>query len=674
MREISRDKVMPFVDAAVRFLGGGVLCCGQVLGGYAPFALGWMAASGGGRAGLFALLGVAAGAAAFLPFSAALRTVAASVLIFSANNAFALSPVRTRRLYLPVLTVSMFFAVEFVYLTRAGAAQAAYCLLSAGLAALFSVCCSPLLQKSGEGKVPPAVLAGAFLGFLSAAVSVQLHGGFTPGRIPALALVILLSFAGSAGTATAFALCVGLVMDLAAPESRFLYAAVCAFCSLAVSLERRQSRVRAALLFIAAAAAFALPLGTRRGAMLLYEALAAALIFLLLPPRLLRGKREARVDGGNEEEERSAVRRLLDETAAALREIYESISRVPPPPEENPAVIFDRAAERVCRSCRLKHDCWHENYSRTYNALNDATAALLEHGVGKGEYFPPHFANRCIRFPSFLSAVTVELNAFLLRRNYRARLSDSRSRSAQQYAQLSELLSASAESVGAAKEALAAALPYRIGQALRARNGAALSGDAAASFEAPGGKLCLILSDGMGSGEAAHREAAMAVRLLERFLKAGIEPRFALKTLSGALALKGEATQSFTTVDLLVLSLADGEAQLYKLGAAPSYIKRGRKVRRVTCSCLPAGLAAEEQGAEATQLRMEKGNFLVMLTDGVADASDDKWLTELLGSWDGGEAQKLACAIMDESEKRRGCGDDAAVLVLEMAESGSAEV
>ena len=663
MREMRKEKWMPLLSAALRFAGGGALCLGEILGGYVPFALGWMAAAGGGRMGFFALLGAAGGAALFLPFSPALRTVAVCVLIFSANNAFALSPLREKRFYLPTVTAASFLAVEFVYLTRGDAMQIAYCALAAALAAAFSVCAAAFLRGGKEGK--HTLLGGTLLGFLAAAVSVQTEGGFAPARIPALSLVLLLSFGRGTSAALGFALCAGLVMDLAAGNGSFLYAAVCAFCSLAVSAEKRRRRVHAALLFIAAALFFALPLGARQGAVLLYETLAAALIFLLLPPRLLRGKREARAAKKDEGEERSAVRRLLGETAAALREIYESISRVPPPPEENPAVIFDRAAERVCRSCSLKLDCWQENYSKTYNALNDATAALLEHGVGKGEYFPPYFANRCIRFPSFLSAVTVELNAFLLRKNYRVRLSDTRSRSARQYAELSELLSASAESVGAAKEALAAAMPYRVGQAMRAKEGQRVSGDAWAHFETAEGRLCLLLSDGMGSGESAHREAAMAVRLLERFLKAGIEPAVALKTLSGALALKGEETESFTTVDLLSLSLALGTAQLYKLGAAPSYVKRGKKVRRVNCSCLPAGLDAGQE-AEATHLELKKGSVLVMLTDGVADASDDKWLTQLLAAWSGGDAQMLASAILAESEKRRGCGDDAAVLVLEL--------
>ncbi len=51
--------------------------------------------------------------------------------------------------------------------------------------------------------------------------------------------------------------------------------------------------------------------------------------------------------------------------------------------------------------------------------------------------------------------------------------------------------------------------------------------------------LYLLLSDGMGSGQEAHREAALTVRLLEQFLRAGIEAAPALKTLNSALALLG---------------------------------------------------------------------------------------------------------------------------------------
>lgn len=37
-----------------------------------------------------------------------------------------------------------------------------------------------------------------------------------------------------------------------------------------------------------------------------------------------------------------------------------------------------------------------------------------------------------------------------------------------------------------------------------------MSGDSAAHFETEDGTLCLLLSDGMGCGEAAQRESSMA--------------------------------------------------------------------------------------------------------------------------------------------------------------------
>jgi len=56
---------------------------------------------------------------------------------------------------------------------------------------------------------------------------------------------------------------------------------------------------------------------------------------------------------------------------------------------------------------------------------------------------------------------------------------------------------------------------YRVSSALRPKEGQQLCGDQLATVET-GGMLYLLLSDGMGSGEAARRESALTCRLLER--------------------------------------------------------------------------------------------------------------------------------------------------------------
>ena len=655
----SREWSGKFVDCTLRFALAAVLSGAQVFGGYAPLALGLTAAAGPGVKGLSAFLGASAGAFVFLPFSHALRTFAAAVLIFTANNAFFDLKIYQKRAFLPLLAAGMMLSVEFVYVLRDPGGEAATCLVSLLLAALAAMSGRALLAPA-EKEHPFASLF-ILLGVLMAFSSYQTANGFAPGRIASLLVVLLAAFERSGAVSVPAALCIGLAMDLTAGDGGFAHAASYAFAAILVSVTCRGNRVGSALWFLLSMLCFALPMSAQAGLVLLYESIAAALLFLLIPRRYFRGRHLAMEESAQGD---AALRKTLTESAAAMRELYDSVARPPKRTEENPAAIFDRAAEKVCRGCALCDFCWEKEYNRTYTALNDATAALLQRGQGRGEDFPSYFADRCIRFPSFLAAVNEELRTYLLRRQYRRRIAEDRAKAASQYAQLSELLQSAADGAAVQSASASPLHPYEIGLALRPKRGERVSGDSASRFETDGGTLCLLLSDGMGCGEAAQRESAMAALLLERFLRAGIDAPPALKTLNSALSLRAESTDSFTTVDLLTLSLRTLEGELYKYGAAPSYLKRGGSVRRVTCSCLPAGLQEGSPPPEATHLRLSPGSFLVMVTDGVADSSDDEWLQNLLAGWEGENPQLLVSAILAESISRRGETDDAGVMAL----------
>ena len=658
------------IDCVLRFALSFALAGAQVFGGYAPLALGMIGASGAGLRGVSALIGASAGAVLFLPFSHALRTFAAGVLIFTANNAFFDLKLYKKRAFLPLLCAGMMFSVEFVYVLRDGVGEAANCLMALLLCALGAMSGRALLSTGDKEKEDhPYAPLFILLGVLMAASSFETADGFAPGRILSMLAVLLFAFERGSAFAIPAALCIGLGMDLGAGGGSFVHAASYAFSAVLVNVTARGNRVLSALWFALSILCFALPMNAHAGLVLLYEGLAATLLFLLIPSRFLRGKRLCSDEAAQED---AAVRRKIAASAAALRELYDSIARPRTLTEENPAAIFDRAAEKVCRGCALCSYCWEKEYQRTYTALNDATAALLRRGQGRGEDFPSYFSERCIHFSSFLSAVNGELRAYLLRRQYRRLLEDDRAKAASQYAQLSELLSGAAETLEAQPTAAETLLTYRVGAALRPKEGENVSGDSVTHFETEDGRLCLLLSDGMGCGEEARRESALAVRLLERFLRAGVETSGALKTLNSALTLRAEVSESFTTIDLLTLSLRDGAAEVYKYGAAPSYVKRGARVRRITGSCLPAGLQSADTRPEMTGFTLEKGSFFVMLSDGVADVNDDGWLMALLEKFQGDDPQTLASAILAAGRERRGGDDDCAVLALYRDKDGGA--
>ena len=143
----------------------------------------------------------------------------------------------------------------------------------------------------------------------------------------------------------------------------------------------------------------------------------------------------------------------------------------------------------------------------------------------------------------------------------------------------------------------------------------------------------MILADGMGSGEAAHREAAMTARLLRQFLEAGIQPGPALKTLNAAMKLRGETQGGFSTVDLALMQRQSGCVELYKCGAAPSYLKRGGSVRRFCSDAPPTGLSSSPLPPDQVHIPVQAGDYLVLISDGIADQSCDEWLLNLLAGW-----------------------------------------
>ena len=389
-------------------------------------------------------------------------------------------------------------------------------------------------------------------------------------------------------------------------------------------------------------------------------------LFLLLPGRVFGGKRVKQRAAAEFPAALEGMRAQLTRMAAALRDLYDSMGRsAPVSTEENPAVIFDRAAEKVCRGCALCELCWQKEYTGTFNALNDATPFLLERGRALAKDFPGYFADRCIHLPDFLTAVNGELSAFLLRRQYRRQLEETRRSAKGQYAQLSDLLTATAAGLGEVRAtASQAAAACRIGAALRPKEGETVCGDTVVSFRTESGLLCLLLADGMGSGEAARRESALTCRLLEQFLEAGIEPEAAMKTLNSAMALRGADTGSFTTIDLLTCRPDTGELAFYKYGAAPSYLKKGGTVRRITGGSLPAGLRGGAAVPDVTRATLEPGSFAVMISDGVADPGRDEWLQNLLAGWEGEDPQTLAGLILSESIRRENLQDDCGIQVL----------
>lgn len=204
------------------------------------------------------------------------------------------------------------------------------------------------------------------------------------------------------------------------------------------------------------------------------------------------------------------------------------------------------------------------------------------------------------------------------------------------------------------------------GIARAVKNEENLSGDTFAFTNLPMGRVLLCLSDGMGSGQSAFAESETVIDLAEQLLEAGFSAEAAVKLINSVLLLRGEE-QKPTTLDLCMVDLYSGACELVKLGAAATFIKRGRSVEILQTEALPIGMFREVTPI-ALENNLTDGDMIIMMTDGIleafAEVDKEGVLRELIAEYDGMNTKELANHILKKAiEQTKIPRDDMTVLV-----------
>ncbi len=746
---LSAPAVQLLLEVGIHTLLGAVLAGGMVLEGCAPFGVALVAAAGTGLCGAGALVGAGFGYLALLPFSDALRYFSAAILTFSVAFAFYDVKLLRRPWSMALIAAAINSCTGFVYLSQGGWRTEdvifffTEMVLTAGASYCFRNVLLPMRQSAEDREMTDKtrfsilVLVCCLLTSLS---GLYLWKDVSLGRAAGVVCIMAGAWKGGCAAGSLLGVCVGLALDLSGGQPP-LYAMAWGISALAAGAFLNRPRHWAAAAFVVINGLVTFwnwEHGLRVS--LLVEVFCGSMVFMALPQSLFTRLTPLvllSAPPGTSRCGQDYVRRRLHATAGAFRSLYESMRGAfrAPANDNDVAAVFDRAACQVCRKCPLRLSCWEREYVNTFNALNDATAAMLDRGRADAGDFPRHFADRCLHFPAFLGAVNQELTALLYRRQYNTRLRESRMAVCRQYGQLSALLDRAAaelsrelipdlpgerklrqhlSSLGLELETevfrdeygrlhahirgegwreVARAeqlpllertlgLPLRAeaaeeelilvqleplmavaGIAARKKDGETLSGDAGTYFKREDGILYVLLCDGMGSGPLANRESNLAVRLLEQFLQAGVDTEHALITLNSALALRSEEQGGFSTIDLLQVDLFTGEGSIYKLGAAPTYIRRGTSVRKITGTALPAGLTVQGGNRpDHTRLHLEPGDCVLMVSDGVAGTGEDDWVRRRLADFHGDSPKELARSLITDSPE--GVTDDRTALVV----------
>lgn len=182
-------------------------------------------------------------------------------------------------------------------------------------------------------------------------------------------------------------------------------------------------------------------------------------------------------------------------------------------------------------------------------------------------------------------------------------------------------------------------------------------------------QMAVMLSDGMGSGENAARESAETLRLLWQFLSAGISKSLAIETVNQHMLMRS-GDEIYATVDLLILDLNGGIAELTKLAACRTLIVRGNEILRIDAGNLPLGILEGVQPS-IRRMRLKAGDMIILASDGVLDSCDEATMNRFLRAHAAYAPETLAEEIVHEAALRRDSGrsDDMTCICVRIEEA-----
>ncbi len=274
-----------------------------------------------------------------------------------------------------------------------------------------------------------------------------------------------------------------------------------------------------------------------------------------------------------------------------------------------------RGEESVCRKCPKRILCKTKYRSQTEEAFLTIRKSVRERDLRP----PREFLDRCVRFPEVIAALRSEEETVY---------------------------------------------GLRYAKAFAQKEGELFCGDTAGGYRTADDRFVFTITDGMGSGTKAARQSVKAVRVMENLARNGLEQEDILKVLNRNLLSASEET--VLGVDVATVDLKSGVCDLFKAGAAPTYVLRRGIVYEIGSETLPVGML-EEADIKHEQCTLAEDDYLILVSDGVL-GKDKKWLSEYLNRVPAPrDCVSLADGILREAKKAgRNRIDDITVLAIQV--------
>ena len=138
--------------------------------------------------------------------------------------------------------------------------------------------------------------------------------------------------------------------------------------------------------------------------------------------------------------------------------------------------------------------------------------------------------------------------------------------------------------------------------------------------------------------------------MIKKLMLSGFEKEESLSLINSSLELNSNR-ETYSSLDISILDLYTGQAEIIKSGACNTYIKNKNTVKRVSLESLPVGIS-ERMELKSETISIEEDDILLMCSDGVLESKNETkedWIERFLKNINTNNVQKLADYILAEA-------------------------
>ncbi len=197
-----------------------------------------------------------------------------------------------------------------------------------------------------------------------------------------------------------------------------------------------------------------------------YEVIVGAVALVLLPGKVFRaGEKLTDFDFAKSVESRICREQVQDKlnlAAESFQTLAETFARISDKENmvemQDIAMMFDTAAERVCRNCSKVRDCWQKNFHTTYKTMLRFLEILEHKGVLELSDTGAYFSQSCLRQEALVKEINRLFEVYKINRVWKSKLCENRDLVRQQFDGVAEIFRQISGEVaeGAAFDTLAA--------------------------------------------------------------------------------------------------------------------------------------------------------------------------------------------------------------------------